>query len=267
MKKRTIIDIVCGFLSDRCLHQPSRPQSPYRRSNQRLPYKNHRQKLLIAVLTAVVLLVDQVNETQATPSSCTNTWFRLGIKSRLDIDWNSPLPVLSTDTIEIPSPGPESDMSPTVHLSESEITDEFSGIIDITISDLQPGQRIILEKYMVTDPAKGVDESSLLQASHMLQDGYTPSAGEVYNFNVPNDFSDAAGEIMAQLDFYEPSPSTIVGYYVYRVKSPTNAYPPTDVPFQVHAERWDQQFQGKVTSDGSPVSNAFVVLLDPLWIG
>ncbi len=216
--------------------------------------------------TAVVLLIDHTNEAQAVPSSCTNTWFRQGIKSRLDIDWNTPLPVFSTDTIKVPAPGPESDASPTVQLSESEITDEYSGIINITISDLQPGQRIILEKYMVTDPVRGVDESSLLQASYLLQDGYTPLAGEVYNFNVPNDFSHAVGEIMAQLDFYKASPSTIVGHYVYRVKSPTNAYVPTDVSFQVHAKRWDQQFQGRVTSDGVPVSNAFVVLLDPLGL-
>ena len=71
---------------------------------------------------------------------------------------------------------------------------------------------------------------------------------------------------MAQLDFYEPSPSSIVGHYVYRVKSPTNAYTPTDVPFLVRAEPWSQKFQGTITSQGKPVPNAFVVLLDPLGL-
>ena len=113
------------------------------------------------------------------PTSCTNTWFRQGIKSRLNIDWNTPLPVISVDTIEVPDPGLESNTSPIVHLTETEITDASSDIIEITISGINPGQRVILEKYMVNDPEKGVDESSLLQASYVLQDGYTPSSGEV----------------------------------------------------------------------------------------
>jgi hypothetical protein len=224
------------------------------------------QKSIGTILLALSFLVGFVFTANATPSSCTNTWFRHGVKSRLDIDWNTPLPVYSTDTIEIPDPGTESNSSPIVHLSETQITDSYFGIIEITIAGILPGQRVILEKYKVNDPVKGVETDSLLQGYYILQDGYSPSSGEVYNFNVPNDFSENEGEIMAQLDFYEPSPSSIVGHYVYRVRSPNHTYPPTDVPFQVHAEEWDQKFEGVITSNGQPVPHAFVVLLDPLGL-
>ena len=230
---------------------------------------NLRVRGTILDLAIAIMLLAGSNptiQTNAISVSCDDTWFRQGIESHLKIDWNTPLPVLSTDIESIPSPGPEGPTSPIVQLSESEITDEFADFIDITISGINPGQRVILEKYMVSNPEQGIEPGSLLQGSYILQDGYTPSSGEVYNFNVPNDFSETEGEIVAQLDFYEPSPSSIVGSYIYRVKSPTNAYPPRDIPFEVRAEEWDQKFHGTVTSNGAPVPNAFVVLLDPLGL-
>lgn len=221
------------------------------------------RRLFLAGQLAISAAIFQAN---ATPVYCTDTWFRQGIESHLVIDWNTPLPVLSDNANQIPSPGPERSTSPIVQLSETEITDEYADFIEITISGINPQQRVILEKYMVSDPYQGIESGSLLLASYILQDGYTPMSGEVYNFNIPNDFSESEGEIVTQLDFYEPSPSSIVGPYVYRIKSPTNAYPPRDIPFVIHAEEWPQKFQGKITSKGAPLPNAFVVLLDPLGL-
>lgn len=220
----------------------------------------------LLILGGQLAILAPIFRASATPTYCTDTWFRQGIESHLEIDWNTPLPVLSDTAIQIPNPGPERRTSPTVQLSKTEITDEYADFIEITISGINPGQRVILEKYLVNDPERGIEIGSLLQASYILQDGYTPSSGEVFNFNVPNDFSESAGEIVAQLDFYEPSPSSIVGSYVYRIKSPTDVYPPRDIPFEVHAEEWPQKFHGKITSKGVPLPNAFVVLLDPLGL-
>ncbi len=206
-----------------------------------------------------------VHETNAFNVLCTDTWFQRGVENRLVLDWNSPLPVMSDDAqIGMPPPGPESSEPPTVVLSKTEISENFSGFIDLTISQLNPDQRVILEKYLVDGPEGEVEPDSLLQASYVLQDGFSPMVGEVFNFNVPNDLSDVPGEVSVQLDFYEPGIGSIVGDYVYRVRSPQDKYVPVDVRLRVTSDPEEQKFFGIVSNDGDPVSDVFVALLDPL---
>lgn len=181
------------------------------------------------------------------------------------LSWDAPLPVPNDGDNSMPPPGGELTDSPFVSLSPDIIDDTYRGLVEIDIFGIAGGQRVILEKYRVFDAIAGIDSSSILKASYVLQDNYFPLTGEVFNFNVPGDIDDLPGLLSVQLDLYEPDISSTVGDYVYRVRSPTGAYSPVDIPFRVNAELSDQSFYGLVMDEeGDPIPNAFVAVLNPV---
>ena len=199
------------------------------------------------------------------PVMCDNTWFKTGELDDIALKWNAFVPVISPNNAEMPAPGPESASAPRVRMEPTEVLDTFRGLIAVEISGLEPEQRVILEKYRVTDATVGIDSNSILQGVFVLQDDFFPSLGEVYNFNIPGDENYIPGLIESSLDLYEPDVAFTVGSYVYRFRSPTNAYPPVDIPFLIEAEESNQAFYGLVTdTEGNPLAGAYVATLNPL---
>jgi hypothetical protein len=181
------------------------------------------------------------------------------------LKWNAFVPVISETNSEMPPPGPESASAPEVRMDPTVVLDSYRGMIGVEISGLEPEQRVILEKYKVADAEVGIDADSILQGVFVLQDEFFPFLGEIYNFNVPGDENYIPGLIEASLDLYEPDVAFTVGSYVYRVRSPSNAYPPVDIPFVVEAEESAQAFIGTVTdTDGNPLHGAYIAVLNPL---
>ena len=181
------------------------------------------------------------------------------------LKWNAFVPVISANHSEMPEPGRESASAPMVRMEPTEVLDTYRGWISVEISGLEAEQRVILEKYRVADAEVGVDSDSILQGVFVLQDEFFPSLGEVYNFNVPGDENYIPGLIEANLDVYEPDVGFTAGSYVYRVRSPSNAYPPVDIPFVIESEDSYQAFYGSVTdTEGNPLHGAYVAVLNPL---
>ena len=187
--------------------------------------------------------------------------------------WNTPLssipdPVIPAATENTPSsillsyPG---STDPVLELS-----DDYFGWLDLTIEGLAPGQTVRVERFQVLERAGSADELALRQ-SFLVTDGALRMVGDAFNINMPNDVSNedpAArdGRILVQLDYYQPSASTIIGDYLYRVSSPHSSagapsFAPLEFPFSVVSYEADapQGLIGTVFADGVPVPDAMVV--------
>lgn len=185
--------------------------------------------------------------------------------NRVTLAWGAPLPVPSDADTSWPPASAEGSVPPSISVSPTVVDDTYRGLVEFEMTGLAAGQRVILEKYRVFDASVGIEADSILMGSYVLQDGYFPLVGEVYNFNIPGDTDEVDGSISAQLDLFEPDISSTVGDYVYRVKSPTGAYAPVDTAFRINAELSDQSFFGLILDpEGNAVPNAFVAVLNPI---
>ena len=88
--------------------------------------------------------------------------------------------------------------------------------------------------------------------------------GSVTNINVAYDSTPADGTITSPLNFLTISFfEHIAGKYVYRLSSPTGHFTATNQPFTVTAAAYTQSVTGTVTSAGTPLPNAVVLLFPP----
>lgn len=199
--------------------------------------------------------------------------------------WNTPF-----ESIPDPIIPPESESVPTAlslslpntSIPVTELPDDYYGWLDFKVEGISPGQTVLVERFQVLDRAPLPDEL-VLQQSFLVTDGALRPIGDGFNTNRPNDISSAFtsgdpseqdGEILAQINFFEPSASTIVGDYIYRVSSPPASattptplqYTPLEYPFAiVSADASEPQgLTGRVLSGGVPVPGALVVKVKQL---
>lgn len=208
-------------------------------------------------------------------------WLEVSRSEELTVtSWNTPI-----QSIPDPIIPPEAESVPTsVSLSYPdrsdpivELADDYFGWLDLAVEGLSPGQTVLVERFRVRK-REGLPDEYALRQSFLITDGALRAVGDEFNTNLPNDVSSAFtsgdpteqdGRVLAQINFYEPSASTIVGEYVFRVSSPpaTDAspsplqYPPLEYPFSIVSTEEDapQGLTGKVLSDGLPVPEAMVV--------
>lgn len=199
-----------------------------------------------------------------------------------DIETSTPDPVIPAESENAPTS--VSLTHPEGFFPITELADDFFGWLDLTIEGLAPGQTVRVERFQVLERDGQPDELALRQ-SFLITDGALRPIGDSYNTNLPNDissvFSDGVqisddptvqdGHIFAQINFYEPAASTIVGDYLIRVSSPTDnggapAYTPLEYPFSIVSADADapQGLEGRVLADGQPVAGAIVVKLRQL---
>ena len=202
---------------------------------------------------------------------------QLTVVNWYDIGTSTPDPIIPAESESAPT-----SITLTYPLQITPITefeDDYFGWLDLTIEGLSPGQTVRVERFQVIERFGMPDELALRQ-SFLITDGALRPLGDAFNTNLPNDISSAFtsgdpteqdGRIFAQINFYEPGASTIVGDYLFRVSSPTDtggapAYAPLDYPFSIVSADADalQGLEGRVLADGQPVAGAFVVKLQQL---
>jgi len=171
-------------------------------------------------------------------------------------DWNSPIAPRQTNaSVQVPAAN-----APLV--SPSTVDETFRGSIQLSISGIDVGSSVRVEKFQVNNSTGVIDADAVLEQSFLLTDGQSNVIGGVANPNVPADTTPADGSIVAQLSFLDRSVPTTVAEYVFQFSSPTNAFAPQTARFTVTAAPAQQHFTGTVTTNGTPVPYAHVVLLD-----
>jgi hypothetical protein len=148
------------------------------------------------------------------------------------------------------------------------VTNDYFGAITLTLTNLPTsGQSVRVEKYYDLNGNGAVDAGDWLMQSFLVTDGGRPSLGGVTNLNLPGDTDGAAnGQIVAQLNYpgLDTTFSLIEGPYLYRVSSPSNAFPPMTQTFGVSQKTQAQSVTGTLYSGtlGNGLSNAIALAFD-----
>jgi hypothetical protein len=151
---------------------------------------------------------------------------------------------------------------PTVALSPAQISGDFYGYVQLTISGLDRGETVRVEKFQVNNTQGEIPPDAILQQSFLLTDGKASQIAGLPNPNIPGDITPEDGSITARLSFLDLYVSQIIGQYVFRISSPAGRFSPVQTRFQVVDEnRANQRFIGKVQENGRAIPHAFVALL------
>jgi len=152
-------------------------------------------------------------------------------------------------------------------LSQSSVSNSFTGKVSLTITGLTNGQVVLIEKFADLNGSGTIDAGDALVRSFRVTDGARPLIGGVRNLNVPGD-DDATVNGQIRVDLDQPGLDNVfgamVGGYIYRVSDPIgSSFSPVTQPFAVTADASSQGIQGQITNvdDSSPIAGALIVLL------
>ncbi len=140
----------------------------------------------------------------------------------------------------------------------------YPGVIALVVSGLPTGASVIVQKYLDANNNGVIDAGDTLLQQFNLTDGQAGMViGGVTNFNVPGDTDTVAGQITAKLFLQMDFSQLIIGNYLFRLSSPSNAFTPITNAFAVTNVSYPQKLTGTVLSNGVPVPYAAVLLLQP----
>ncbi len=149
-------------------------------------------------------------------------------------------------------------------ITPAAVSNTYSGTITLLVTNLTPGETVLVQKYLDANTNGIVDAGDILVQQFNLTDGSNIVIGGVTNINVPGDTDTVAGQITAKLSFQADVMQTIVGQYLYVLSSPTGLItPPITNSFTVTNYPYAQKFTGTVVSNGVAVPNAGVLLGQP----
>ena len=151
----------------------------------------------------------------------------------------------------------------TFTVTPSAISNTYNGTITLQISGLTNGESVKIGKYLDANTNGVADAGDLFVQGFRLTDGQAVVIGGVTNINCPGDLDSNAtnGAITSVWSFPASGiEQHMVGQYVFRLVSPTDRFPATNVLFNVTNPAYAQSISGTVLNDASPVPNAGVLL-------
>src|SRR5712691_7509662 len=123
-----------------------------------------------------------------------------------------------------------SGQTPSISVSPSTITNDFTGKIVLSISNLNAGQTVIIEKFADVN-GNGVIEpgQELMMQRFKVTDGTLPLIGGARNVNVPGDDDGAVnGRLRVELNYpgLDQTLDHIAGQFLYRLVDPLGVFSP-----------------------------------------
>ncbi|MFI5398406.1 MAG: carboxypeptidase regulatory-like domain-containing protein [Candidatus Binatia bacterium] len=154
----------------------------------------------------------------------------------------------------------------SVAISPPRVQNDYGGQITLTITNLNPGQTVAVDRYADLNGNGTIDPGEPLVQHFTLTDGQVPLIGGQRNLNVPGDDDGATdGRIEARL--YYPgvdSLDRIAAPYLYRVSDPANGFPPVTGSLNVvQNTTLTQGVSGTITATdtGLPLPHILVALV------
>lgn len=150
-------------------------------------------------------------------------------------------------------------------ISPPAITNDFKGIITLNITNLTPGQTVVVEQFTDLNGNGAIDPGEPLVWHFTVTDGQLPLIGGIRNPNVPGDDDGAVnGQIQVKLFFptVDTTLSEAAVKSVIRVSQSQNLFPPVTQPFSVAQKFYPQGVTGRVTDSatGLPLTNTLIGL-------
>jgi hypothetical protein len=149
----------------------------------------------------------------------------------------------------------------TFAVSPSTISNTYAGGITLDIAGLSAGQSVVVQKFIDGNTNNAIDDADWLAQQFSLTDGQASVIGGVTNLNIPGDIAAASGTIRAQLSVQMGGVAQrFVGSFAFRLSSPTSQFEPLTNFFKITNSAFAQSFTGTVTSSGTNVPNATVLI-------
>jgi len=152
----------------------------------------------------------------------------------------------------------------TLSISPSVISNTYTGVITLQISNILSGDEVQVNKYIDFDGSGVLQTNDLLVDSFKITDNGTDGIyGSITNVNVPVDTDSTTGAITTTLNFApQLSLENMVGHYIYKVSSPVKDFSPATNTFVVTNASTGQSFSGVIYSNGiAPLPYGMVVAL------
>ncbi len=150
-------------------------------------------------------------------------------------------------------------------LSESAVSNLFTGTLGIQITGLASGESVVLQKFIDADGDGLVGAGEVLVGQFKITEGQVTRIGGVRNSNVPGDSDGLTNGVIAEtFDFSDPKDfAHHVANYIFRVSSPSGSFLPITQTFAVTNSTLGQGVTGTVTGSGLGLPYAFIILLKP----
>ena len=222
---------------------------------------------------AIAAGLQMTSSTHATPQSCATQgfWFSTLFEQNLHPNWKRPVQGVK-ESFQAPEPEGKGPIDFT--LSERSIGEDFLDYLEIGVDGLSLGQTIRLERFLLDNNKGLLNQNATLLDSRLLTDGFLPLMGAEPNYNETLDYIEIDLEAVTFRDgeilSYFPIRSgfeAIPGQYIYRVSSPSNAFEAQTNRLTIHTSETDQSFTGRVMHKNTPVTGAWVALLQSVGDG
>ncbi|MBP1686538.1 MAG: multidomain protein with s-layer y region, glug motif, ig motif, i-set domain, pkd domain [Deltaproteobacteria bacterium] len=146
-------------------------------------------------------------------------------------------------------------------MTPASVAADYAGMITLNITDVTPGQTVVVETLVDTNGTGG----ELLVQSFQVTDGSALTIGGKRYSSVPGDEDGVAdGNILVRLNFQGLSEMAKgIGSFIYRISPASGGFAPVVSPFSVTQLAQAQKIVGQVTSGLAPVPFAYVFLMTP----
>jgi Carboxypeptidase regulatory-like domain len=154
---------------------------------------------------------------------------------------------------------------PVLSVSPSSTSNNYTGVITLTISGLNTGEQVTVQKWLDLNANGVIDPGEpMIDAFKIADNDLTNNViNGVTNINVPYDLNPTNGVITSTLNFAaNMAIENMVGHFVYRVVSATGS---SSALFVVTNAALPQSISGTIYSNGlTPLPYAVVVAQDQL---
>lgn len=149
----------------------------------------------------------------------------------------------------------------TLKISPPAIGPDYTGNLMVQIAGLTNGETVKLGRFFDANANGTVDAPDLRIMGVTLRDGQVSLIGGATNINVPIDLDPAGGSMNFLLNqsatgFEQKMP----GQHIFRLVSPSGRFAPVNALLTVTNAGFGQSISGNVTSAGSAVPYAWIVL-------
>ena len=155
---------------------------------------------------------------------------------------------------------------PTLTVSPSMVSNNYTGVITLNITGLTNGEQVIVQRWLDLNGSGTIDAGEPMIDAFKITDNDVTSflVGGVTNVNIPADANPANGVITTSLNFsgYHDI-ENLTGHFVYQVASPSGRFAPVTATFVVTNAALPQSISGTIYGPGNvPLSYGVAVVQD-----
>lgn len=151
----------------------------------------------------------------------------------------------------------------TLNVSPAAAPATYAGMVMVTAGGLQPGETVVLRRWLDLDGDGGVNPGQdLLMLEVRIPDNQVPILAGVTNWNVPFDQDPAPGALRVWFNYYKPYLDHAVGTHLWELVSPTGLFGTVRQVQTFTNPPLGQGVRGVVRGSGTNLPAAVVVAID-----